>query len=767
MVESFWIERSRAVEPLFYKAPVPEYLPRGMKPLEFQFAGVEYCLARDHALIGDEPGLTKTAQSIMIGNAIEAKHTLVVCPASLRLNWEREIWAWSTMENVHVYPVLKGNDGISLETDYTVVSYDLLRNDGVMAALLDTHWDHLILDEAHYIKDPKGNKRTRAICAPDMLPSVVGRMTALSGTILPNQPIECLGANTLVLTNRGWSAIVDVLETDLLWDGGQWVTHCGLTYRGVKKTIDLAGVSVTPDHILLSGDQWHPAASLAQNDSILSLALGTALENLPFWAWIEGHEVGSWLSSSSVTVERYRIRQILGILGGVSTDAVAAVRAKVRVVIRTCARTLVNVRDFCRSFKTLSSDARTPATPTIVAMEDGASTCVMSGSITGERSWPTSPHSLSGISRGYNWIVETMRKVMSRVTSVGSPEKSTWGTDAPSMICKSASTRWKPVYDLVNAGPRRRFTIKTDRGPVIAHNCYNLFRLMNWEAIDCMSLEAFRNTYYEEGGGMVRAPVWDEKLRANISKLHWSDKVRNVPCNLEDLQNRLREHLMVRRLQPQVLHELPPMWWHPFPIQTTAAIRKALKHPGWKKVEKLYDLDPEAFNSGVPIDGAVSTARRELGEAKAPAVADYIDDILDGGIRKLVVAAWHRSVLDYFRERLSKHGLVYMDGRTSTVKKQAAVDAFQTREDVVIILGQTLVVGQGWTLTAAQDIVMAEPDWVPGSNNQLLRRISRLGQTGNRCVGHMPIVPGTLDERIISNVVTKDQNIYVALDKTL
>ena len=42
-------------------------------------------------------------------------------------------------------------------------------NQDIMAALLAQRWDHLILDEAHALKDPKGNKRTKMICAPDML----------------------------------------------------------------------------------------------------------------------------------------------------------------------------------------------------------------------------------------------------------------------------------------------------------------------------------------------------------------------------------------------------------------------------------------------------------------------------------------------------------------------------------------------------------------------------------------------------------------------
>jgi len=76
-----------------------------------------------------------------------------------------------------------------------------------------------------------------------------------------------------------------------------------------------------------------------------------------------------------------------------------------------------------------------------------------------------------------------------------------------------------------------------------------------------------------------------------------------------------------------------------------------------------------------------------------------------------------------------------------------------------------LPLGEGWTLTAAQDAVLAEFDWVPGKNDQLLDRIHRMGQKGNYLIGHIPVVPGTLDERMLSTAIDKDIHIHKALDK--
>ena len=478
-MKEFSVASSRAEAPAFYTPPIPP----GQEPFPFQLAGVEYHMARDNALYGDEPGLGKTAQCILLGNAIEAKSTLVICPASLRLNWEREIWRWSTIPNVSTYPILKSPNGVSHIANYVITSYDMLRSKAILAALMDKRWDHLVLDEAHALKDPKGNQRTKAICAPDMLPSVCGRITMASGTILPNQPIEC----------------------------------------------------------------------------------------------------------------------------------------------------------------------------------------------------------------------------------------------------------------------------------------YNAIRLLNWEAINKASLSDFRHMYYEEGGGMIVGPVLNQDTQVWERKLHWSTHVLNVPVNMEALQYRLRKFIMVRRLKSDVLTQLPPKAWHPFPLDMTPAIRKALRHEGWVKAERLYDLDPGAFQA-VSVDGQIATARRLLGEAKAPVVAAYIEELLNEGVDKVVVSAYHTSVLAILRERLGRFGLVFMDGSTPMKRRQLAVDSFNADPAIRVILGQSQPLGEGWTLTASQDVVLAEPDWVPGRNEQVVDRVHRIGQRGH-VLGHVPVVPNTLDERILGTVVAKSQNIHAALDK--
>ena len=470
------VDASWATKPSFYEAPCPIL----MRPRDYQQAGVEYALARDNVIFGDAPGLGKTAQCILTSNAINARKNLVVCPASLRLNWEREIWNWSTIICVKTHCIMKARDGVPPWAHYVIVSYDLLRNADLLEALLGIEWDHLILDEGHYLKDPKGNKRIKPICAEDGLRKSTGRISLATGTLLPNQPIEC----------------------------------------------------------------------------------------------------------------------------------------------------------------------------------------------------------------------------------------------------------------------------------------YNAIRLLDWSAIDYASLEDFRDNYYDYGEGFV---TQYDPLAKKYVKKH-SKMVRNVPRNVDDLRYRLRSKLMVRRTKDMVLQELPERQWHLFPLEQNMDIKKALLHEGWEKASEMHELTEGEFDGSVPIDGAISTARRLLGEAKAPAMADYILELLEEGIEKIVVGAWHTSVLTLLRDRIGrKYSLSYMDGSTNPRDKQEAVDQFQNG-DARVILGQMIPLSKGWTLTEAQDAVLCEPYWVPGENEQFLDRIHRIGQEGSSVTGHVPVVPETLDERIIATVIQKGQVIQQALD---
>jgi len=163
----------------------------------FQKAGVEYALRRRHTLLGDQPGLGKTPTAIAYCNETAAERILVICPASIRLQWVKRIREWTTMRWPYVvHPILHGRHGVHPRAQWTVVSYELARQPAIGKALEALGgFDVLILDEAHYLKTID-SRRTRAVFGGGhdrqfaSIASGSRNILALTGTPLPNRPRE-------------------------------------------------------------------------------------------------------------------------------------------------------------------------------------------------------------------------------------------------------------------------------------------------------------------------------------------------------------------------------------------------------------------------------------------------------------------------------------------------------------------------------------------------------------------------------------------------
>ena len=180
----------------------------------FQKCNLEYALQRKNTLIGDQPGLGKTPVAICFANEIRAKRVLVICPASIRIQWVKKIREWTTLRWPYcIHPILVGRHGVHPSAEWTVVSYDLARTEAIGKSLAKGTYDLLILDEAHYLKTPDSH-RTRAIFGGghnrvfEDFSSRSERILALTGTPLPNRPRE---AYTLA---RG-----------MCWDSIDWMSE--------------------------------------------------------------------------------------------------------------------------------------------------------------------------------------------------------------------------------------------------------------------------------------------------------------------------------------------------------------------------------------------------------------------------------------------------------------------------------------------------------------------------------------------------------------
>ena len=92
----------------------------------------EYLLKQRRAFLADEQGLGKTIEALATLEADGAYPAIVVCPASLKLNWMREIERWLPARSAQM---LDGNRGAVAAADLTVVNYDIVA--GRLDALSD------------------------------------------------------------------------------------------------------------------------------------------------------------------------------------------------------------------------------------------------------------------------------------------------------------------------------------------------------------------------------------------------------------------------------------------------------------------------------------------------------------------------------------------------------------------------------------------------------------------------------------------------------
>jgi len=159
----------------------------------FQRTGVAFIESRKgRALIGDEMGLGKTAEAVSwLKLHPDLRPVIVVCPASLKINWERELKLWG-LEKERIQIVSGKKNGYVLTGQIIIINYDILT---AWLGALETYKPRVvILDEVHYTKSRKA-QRTKA---SKVLAKKVPHIIALSGTPIVNRPIEFFNSINMI-----------------------------------------------------------------------------------------------------------------------------------------------------------------------------------------------------------------------------------------------------------------------------------------------------------------------------------------------------------------------------------------------------------------------------------------------------------------------------------------------------------------------------------------------------------------------------------------
>ncbi|HET9123691.1 MAG TPA: DEAD/DEAH box helicase [Solirubrobacteraceae bacterium] len=173
--------RATAAEPV---DGVAERLGGELAP--FQWAGVRYALQARATFISDEQGLGKTVEALAALEADGAFPAVVVCPAAMKLTWQREAERWLAHRSV---AVVHGRVAVPPRGDITILNYEIVA--AHRDALARRRPRALVVDEAHYCKNPSA-KRTQAVRSLAGALPRDGLKLALTGTPVLNHPDELI-----------------------------------------------------------------------------------------------------------------------------------------------------------------------------------------------------------------------------------------------------------------------------------------------------------------------------------------------------------------------------------------------------------------------------------------------------------------------------------------------------------------------------------------------------------------------------------------------
>ena len=175
-------------------------------PLEHQRTAIEKLVGSKRFILADDMGLGKTTSTIIAALETYIKKILIICPASLKINWEREIKNYTDRS---VY-ICEGKN-FSTEHNFVIVNYDIIKNfydlkDKENSPITKGNFDLVIIDEAHYISNPQA-QRTKLI---NSFVKDVEYLWLLTGTPMTSRPINYYNLLNLIESPvaQNWMAYV-------------------------------------------------------------------------------------------------------------------------------------------------------------------------------------------------------------------------------------------------------------------------------------------------------------------------------------------------------------------------------------------------------------------------------------------------------------------------------------------------------------------------------------------------------------------------------
>ena len=270
-LHEFWLPKASIIKDNTVKDVVIDYEKYSKRPpLSHQKEAIQKLVGNKKFILADDMGLGKTTSTIIAALETGAKKVLIICPATLKINWKREIENYSD-KSVYIAEG-KNFDG---DNDFVIINYDIIKNfhDAKKkdeSKILDANFDLVVIDEAHYIKNAQA-QRTKLI--NDIVKNI-DRIWLLTGTPMTSRPIDYYNLLSLVDSPvaKNWMAYVIRYCAGYQFKAGPrkvWNVMgasnleelrdrtSGLTLRRLKEDVlDLPDKIITPVYLRLKSKEY-------------------------------------------------------------------------------------------------------------------------------------------------------------------------------------------------------------------------------------------------------------------------------------------------------------------------------------------------------------------------------------------------------------------------------------------------------------------------------------------------------------------------------
>ena len=185
-LHDFWLPKGAVIKSHRIEKVEIDYSKYSHRPpLSHQKEAIENLAGSKRYILADDMGLGKTTSTIIAALETGAKKILIVCPATLKVNWLREIQNYTD----RIVFIAEGKL-YSTEHDFVIVNYDILKNfhdvKDKESLIVQSNFDLIILDEAHYVQNAQA-QRTKLV---NNICKKVDRLWLLTGTPMTSRPMN-------------------------------------------------------------------------------------------------------------------------------------------------------------------------------------------------------------------------------------------------------------------------------------------------------------------------------------------------------------------------------------------------------------------------------------------------------------------------------------------------------------------------------------------------------------------------------------------------